>query len=94
MSDHDDSCPVADSMLTTGAVGGSEPGNSFSSVSPRPPKSLAACWRSMPACCKNLDSIRRFYLSAPADRPRGRSGYGDETAKVLHAVCVASLSGP
>jgi len=85
---------LADSKLDTEAAVGGKPGNSFSSVCTRPPKSPAACWSSTPACCKSLGSIPRFYLSAPEDRPRGLFGYGDETATVFRAVCATSLSGP
>ena len=73
---------------------GREPGGSFSSVSVHPPKSLAACWRSTPVCCKNPDKVHHSCWSVPANRPMGQSGYGGGTAKVLRAICVASSLGP
>jgi len=76
------------------ATDGSEPGDSFSLVFVHPPKSLAACWRSTPACYKNPDRVHHSCWSVPANRPRGRSGYGDGTVKVLRVICVASSSGP
>ena len=57
-------------------------------------KSSSGHWRSRPVYCKSLGSIHRSYLSAPVDRPRGQSGYGDELAAVLCAVCGGSLSDP
>ena len=86
----EETCPIT--MIRV--VSGTEPETPFSSIYEHPPKSLIAYWRSRPVYCKSLGSIRRSYLSAPVDRPRGQSGYGDEPAAVLRAVCGGSLSGP